>query len=332
MLKRLLLAFWVFSACTACAAAELSAKQHELRWIDRPWEYRYLLHITTAKNYHRRQQPDEEIIKLQTRENNLRVAGIPQFFEPTSVISMPLTENERAGFWKKTEFEEAGDALVVVRIDVAPDRTVITHNSAKLPMTARLNWYENIVLAPAVEQPAFIVEIGRLFLGSVAASDSRYLPSICNRRYGDSTHPMSGGRYSESTKEGLYGYFGCREWAAQLYDHERPYIDVTSYEMAEDYDQPEIEEGEDKGHHPLVETGFVRDFIGFSRFKDAQKPVIGSYIGTWFCFTDCPDGEAPGVTPDIKAWSARRGWPMPEKPADVREFKDTPKHLIDYEE
>lgn len=329
----LLLASAAYAFSNLCAAADSSSlSQDYLAWIDRPWDYRYLLYVTTAADYRRGQHPSEKSLKIQTIDNSLLIADVRQFFEPTSVIPMPLTEAEQQGFWKSFEFEQAGGALVVVRIDVAKDRTVLTPNTSKLPMTARLNSFRRVVLAPTVEQPSFIVEIGELFMGNFAASDSRYLPTICNTRYGDSTVPDSYGRYSENARDGAYGYFGCREWAAQLYDQERPYIDVTSYELAEDYDQPKIKKGKRKGQLPLTATSFIREFGGFSRFRDAPKPVIGSYMGTWFCLTDCPDGEAPGVIPDIKAWSARHGWPVPEKPADVRAFKDTPKHLIDFEE
>ncbi len=101
-------------------------------------------------------------------------------------------------------------------------------------------------------------------------------------------------RYEAGWNIGSYtGNFGCREWTAQLYAREQPYIDVTSYSP---------------------HGTFIGELVGWSRFEDPPKPVIGRHGKTWLCLHECPAGEKPGVIPDIKAWTAKHGYPMPERP------------------
>ena len=38
--------------------------------------------------------------------------------------------------------------------------------------------------------------------------------------------------------------------------------------------------------------------------------------------TGCPNGEAPGIIPDIKLWAARNGWPVPKRPKKQPMFFD----------
>ena len=83
---------------------------------------------------------------------------------------------------------------------------------------------------------------------------------------------------------------------------------------------------------PLKRTTYIKAFLGFSRFDSPVKPVIGNHQGQWYCITDCPAGDAPGPIADIKAWAKRSGWPVPERPANVREFMNKapePGELID---
>ena len=98
----------------------------------------------------------------------------------------------------------------------------------------------------------------------------------------------------------IYGAFGCREWTAQLYDPDRPYIDVTSYAA-----------------HGRT---FIGEFVGWSRFRDPAKPVIGRHGRTWLCLHDCPAGEKTGVIPDIKVWAKQHGFPLPIKPPKQPQF------------
>jgi hypothetical protein len=231
---------------------------------------------------------------------------------------------QRAGEIGATDRER----FAVLRIDIKEDRTVMTPNLWGLQLDARLNVNEDIVLVPRVAKPDKIVRFGEFFMGSYAASDERYSPAICNHFWGDNVDPTDRtGRYVEKDYDPILdGYFGCREWTAQLYSRQRPYIDVTSYEYALDYEKPKLQSGPRKGMRPflapLTPAPKIKHFVGFSRFEDAPKPVIGNHEGQWLCLTDCPDGNAPGPITDIKAWAAKHGWPVPQRPKDVREFKD----------
>lgn len=88
------------------------------------------------------------------------------------------------------------------------------------------------------------------------------------------------------------GYFDCVEWARQLYKEGQPYIDITTY---------------------TDEGSFISHFMGWSRFTDPPKPVIGLNDGIWMCLHDCPNGERPGIINDIAAWSRKHGLPLPAK-------------------
>jgi hypothetical protein len=102
--------------------------------------------------------------------------------------------------------------------------------------------------------------------------------------------------------------FGCREWASQLYDPARPYIDVTSYV-------------------PVARStsyeSFIRPFIGWARAGD-KKPVIGKHESAWYCLHDCPGDDRPGVILDISRWAAANGWKTPKPPTKVPTFPDPP--------
>jgi len=297
----------LISAGVSCVAGPSPADMNdpELRWIDRPWEYRYLFQVvqlSTQRHY-------SELAAKDVKTGNVS-RDMFGYFDPTLVLTVPVGSTD------------SGDAFAVTRIDVAKDRTVLTSNNTGLALTARLDRITNIVLVPAVDRPGFTVKFGKFFMGTFAAADPRYSPTICSGIFGDTVPGSSSGRYVAGNEPGSDGYFGCREWAAQLYAKDRPYIDVTSYEIEEDYMQDKIKTGKRKGKYPQIPVTYVRPFIGFARYTDPLKPVIGNHKGTWACFNDCPDGDAPGIIPDIKAWVAKHNWPLPKKPKNVREFMD----------
>lgn len=320
-----LLGTWVSFAvaqttATTPAVAKAEKKNNYIRWLDRPWEYRYLLRVQQMSSYEgdREDKPD----------SNLKSApGFTLYWRPGPFPAswMVRAADSANGLAK-------GDQFAVQRIDIAPDRSVLTPSDLKEPLEARLNWYEDIVFAPRRANPEYVVQFGQFFIGSITASDMRYSPSICNTSFEDNVSPGDRtGRYVEKNYDPISsGYFGCREWTAQLYDGSRPYIDVTSYEMGEDYTQPVLKKGPRKGKHPLAPQTWIKHFVGFSRFEDPPKPVIGNHDGTWLCLNDCPNGDAPGQIPDIKAWAARNHWDAPQKPKNVREFRDKKVNADDF--
>ncbi len=102
---------------------------------------------------------------------------------------------------------------------------------------------------------------------------------------------------------------GCREWAYQIKEPGRPYIDVTSYipKRFDDYGP----------------GTYIHETIGWARFED-HKPIIGKHEYLWYCLHDCPGDDLPGVIPDIKAWAAKNGWKAPQPPTRVPVFPDPP--------
>lgn len=133
-----------------------------------------------------------------------------------------------------------------------------------------------------------------------------FAPGLCAEH--EYPNPFGGGRYDKGFKpNAIDGGFGCREWAYQLYDDERPYIDVTSYERKTKLDP---------------HGTYIREFIGWARFGD-KKPIIGKDSNTWICLLDCPNGEQPGIIPDIKAWASKNGWSVPKRPKKQPQFPDS---------
>lgn len=287
-----------------------------LSWIDRPWEYRYLLKVEELEEFEQRRTDD--LYQRKGKDEPARAYAFGSF-APTSVVQGRDSEN---GLVK-------GQRFAVLRADILKDRTVVTQSDWKIPLLARLNEHRQIVLVPTEPRPNRMVIVGEFFMGHYAASDTRYSPTICVELFGDDVlpaHGVPGGRYVNKNFDPVsHGYFGCREWAAQLYDSSRPYIDVTSYEYEVDYSKP-IKSGPHKGDYPLKKpltwAPAIKHFIGFSRFEDPPKPVIGNHGGQWLCLNDCPDGDATGQIADINAWAAKHGWPVPQRPKNVREFMD----------
>ena len=84
----------------------------------------------------------------------------------------------------------------------------------------------------------------------------------------------------------------------------QPYINITTYIQP---DKAALKK--DPKAQPQT---FIGDVLGWARFDDPPRPVIGKHGDYWLCLHECPDGEAPGIIPDIQAWTAKRGWPMPK--------------------
>ena len=298
----------LFATCLLAVSATVHAQKpadHETRWIDRPWEYRYLLYTRGADSWSYARQLFANVL---AQGKNPGEFGEPLevHFDPSPVIQL--------------QGEDPGNYLGVQRLDVDQDRTIQQLSLRSAHLRPRLTELGHIVLTPSDANPQYVVRFGFFFMGAYGASDARYSPAICSGIHRDSTPADGIGRYKpKDDPTGLEGFFGCREWAAQLYDDRRPYIDVTSYEMVDDYDRPAV-----KGKLPKKPETFIRPFVGFSRFDSPVKPVIGNHKGTWYCITDCPNGDSPGPIADMKAWVKRGGWSMPAKPKNVREFMDTP--------
>jgi hypothetical protein len=277
-------------------------------WLERPWEYRYLLYSDTVRVWQFDRKRDAESRVKTPAKHGEYGEEFAAHFEPTLTLAL-------AG-------GDAKDYLNVVRLDVRPDGSLVQRNLRADILQPKITDSLRLMLSPAETKPSYLVDFGFFFMGALGASDPRYSPTICSLVHGDGTPIDRNSRYAKgyTAEWGSNGYFGCREWAAQLYDSQRPYIDVTSYEMKPDRDAP-VKKGKKP---PLIPVTYIKPFVGFSRYDSAPKPVIGNHQGQWFCITDCPAGDAPGPIADMQAWVKRSGWAMPKKPKDVREFRDRP--------
>lgn len=302
----------MLAAVLAVSAGSSSAHKPDpfkTEWIDRPWEYRYLIYAI-----------DHGFWEHMRASYLKRVAADPakaaEYGEPFErhylpTMTLPLDP-------QRSEYN-----VHIVRLDFDPDRTALQPSVQGVRLRARLNRLMGIVLTPSDQDPAYVVNFSDFFMGAPEAADARYSPSFCSSLQGDSLPMDIGGRYVRSFIPGTHGYFGCREWAAQLYDGQRPYIDVTSYETEPDLDA-QLKKGQKKP--PMKRTTYIKPFLGFSRFDSPKKPVIGNHQGQWYCITDCPAGDSPGPIADMTAWAKRSGWPVPQRPKNVREFMNkTPK-------
>lgn len=155
----------------------------------------------------------------------------------------------------------------------------------QLPFTAfeaKLSQIDRLVLVSKnlSEKPYRIATWDQGIPGDVSFS-----PAVCS-----GTDVQRYGSYWRKTDSS--GNVGCREWTAQLYRKE-PYIDVTTYSK--------------KGN-------FIGEVVGWARFEDGPKPIIGMQGRQWLCLHECPASEQPGVIPDMQAWTRKHGFPMPVPP------------------
>jgi hypothetical protein len=255
----------ILSAVSPPAA---NASSRARTWLERPWEIRYVLfaeevssmqsEIRVARSFNTEQEaPGKEKIYL----------SAAALFEPTTTLAVPGKEPI---------------AIVLLAFDRAG--RIVNQKGALGKMSAKRNVLDTLVLinadTPGV-RPYDLADWSQGIPGDVTFS-----PAVCTsydiRRYG-----------AAWDIEHFAGNFGCREWTAQLYDRDQPYIDVTSYSP--------------RGI-------FIGELVGWSRFEDPPKPVIGRHGKTWLCLHECPHGEKPGVIPDIRAWTAKHGYPMPKRP------------------
>jgi len=176
------------------------------------------------------------------------------------------------------------EPLAIVLLAFDHSGRILNQRSLIGKMSAKRNMLDDLVLinnvAPGA-RPYYFADWSQGIPGDVTFS-----PAVCSstdiRRY-------EAGWDSDS----YTGSFGCREWTSQLYARDQPYIDVTSY---------------------ASHGTFIGKLVGWSRFEDPPKPVIGRHGKTWLCLHECPAGEKPGVIPNIRIWATKHGYPMPERP------------------
>lgn len=268
-------------------------------WIERPWEMRYFLTVTNS--WH--------IAKKVAVERNVRPGKTSlmweQVFDPTTDVPSQAPE------------ATPRDKFSVITIEFDKQGWVTTPHAYGGRLRGRLNRLMYITLATGDGPTDVRYNLGEWFLG-LGDISTDWAPGLCGTKNMPSPFSQTDEYYLYGPKFKLDEFsttFGCREWAYQLYDPDRPYIDVTSYiPKSKDKDGPGT---------------YIREFIGWARFGD-KKPVIGKHENHWYCLHDCPAGDKPGPIADINAWAARNGWSAPKRPTRVPTFPDPPSRTGTY--
>lgn len=285
----------IFIAFIAGNSAFAQATKPRAEWLDRPWELRYVFYVTDSWKL---------AVEAATRRDEK--ASAKDLSRSWEYLFEPNSFHQSRDKWAKP-----GEGLTIVLIEFDRDGRVTTPHTFEQPLFGKLHRLLYVDLSPGdyATQPRF--NLGKWFMG-LGDISTHWAPGLCG-------HNNMPSPFSKTDDAYLYGpafandqhaiTFGCREWAYQLYDPDRPYIDITSY----------VPKG------PTFDKGtYIREVFGWARFADQRKPVIGKHEDDWYCLLDCPGGEAPGRIPNIRAWTAKNGWTVPKRPTRVPVFPDPP--------
>jgi len=285
-------------ASTAFAQSTTAAGSRRIEWLERPWGLQYILVVDD--NWASSQRVTKKITEKRGPGELDR-----QWEEIVDRNSFHKTRDK----WR----DMPDHGLSVVAIEFDRDGKVSSPHKFPAPLYGKIDRLLYVTLSPGdyAKQPRF--DLGEWFLGLGDVS-THWAPGLCGAR--DMPSP-----FSKTDTGYLYGpvfdpapttnaTFGCREWAYQLGDPNRPYIDITSYYS--------------KKADPDGPGTYVVDTMGWAGFNDVRKPIIGKHADDWFCLHDCPKGAKPGLIPDIKVWAAENGWPVPKRPTRIPVFPDPP--------
>ena len=314
-LKPIVLALLVGWALLATPLwAQTQDRPSRIDWVLRPWEMRYFIYVESAGSW-------QHLQKLAAERNQKSMKDFfswKQFFEAQTVLRIPHWE-----LAQKPEKAKYPEDLAVVVIEFNKDGWVTTPNSFGKPLRGRLNTLSPggyIVLSPGDALTDPVGSLGDWFIGlnedtadgvtpALCSSDSIYEPMRPSQEY-----YVYGNQYQVKKSWSSTPPFQCREWAWQMHEADRPYIDVTSYVPIEIRKSP---------HNSYPHGTYILPFMGWSRF-DRQKPVIGKHADTWYCLHECPGSAQPGPIADINAWAKANGWTPPKPPTRMPVFPDDP--------
>ncbi|MES2164696.1 MAG: hypothetical protein V4476_26385 [Pseudomonadota bacterium] len=254
---------------TATPAAATNARQSQ----DVPWTMRYVLFVDTEKG-----MATAFSLAKQSNASDRERTTNNIYLDADELLPSP------------TIFRVPGKvALAATLLSFNRNGRVISSDALLSQFIGKLTTINRLVLEhdSGDSKPYYFANWSTGIPGDISFS-----PALCTT--------LDDHRYDLHWKSGRsLGDFGCREWTAQLYNWERPYIDVTTY---------------------TKHGNFIGEFVGWSRFEDAPKPVIGMHGKTWLCLHECPLGERPGVIADLRNWTRKHGYPMPVPPPYQPEY------------
>jgi hypothetical protein len=267
------IAFVLLGLIATATGGKTSISVHELdpsrEWQDIPWPLRYVLFVNSEKNMKDDVLASKRFNALDGKQGKDYVYhDIEELFAGTLTVVASKTIDIGTAV---ILFDQSGRVL---NKDPIFERYI-----------GKLSGIERFVLVSPDKLEAKPYGFGRWDQG--IPGDVSFSPALCTT--------LDSHRYASHWKRNDYrGNVGCREWTAQLYRREQPYIDVTTYSK--------------RGN-------FIGELVGWARFEDRPRPVIGMQGKQWLCLHECPAGEKPGVIPDIRAWTLKHNFPMPERPA-----------------
>lgn len=313
---RLFLGMLAFSTGLIVSSTPTRAAAYDSTWYDwlaYPWDIRYV--ILVSDDYAGEIEVARRGNARRDRNGSPEFRRYPALFDPVFPLKDESFAKEHVGVYEDGSKNYGELGFQIIEFD--QNGKVITPSRSPEPLTARqtLNG-ERVRVAMLVAgkgKPGdYWYQLGNWFDGFPSRDGGEFSPALC--------HPsMDDGRYAVNSSERYFhperkfnrkeveeriGLFGCREWTYQLYrrpetlglqEHQSgaPYIDVTSY----------------GGKHG--EKTRIGNFLGWARFDDPRRPIIGKHGKYWVCLHECPDGEKPGLIPDIKTWVEKHGWPLP---------------------
>ena len=262
---------WIIAVFSLFAAATPTRGAHPDSEIllERPWEIRYVMFVEDARSMQIGIAESKKVNVRQAARGKEKIyLSAGALFAPTATFDVPGAQ---------------AVGIILLTFDAAG--RVVNQKGVLGNMSAKRTRLDRLVLIRDNTPDPNPYHFGYWAQG--VPGDVTFSPAACS-----STDFR---RYEPGWNADSYtGNFGCREWTAQLYDRDQPYIDVTSY---------------------ASHGTFIGSMTGWSRFEDPPRPVIGRHGKTWLCLHECPGGEKPGVIPDIRAWTTRHGYPLPVRPA-----------------
>lgn len=297
-LKTLLTGLLFLALCRSAFAEEDGSRV----WIERPWEFRYVVVIDSPANLDGWKRLGLKKLEAANPAGRQIVEAI---FPVTTAIE---TDGEASNE------DDRAVALLLIRFNEAGE--VISPYNWPHKLFGYINRIRYVSLAPGNGPLDLQFDLGQWYTGR-SSEETAYIPAIC-------THFDMERRYKKGYRADKYdsnGNVGCREWGYYLQSDRYPYIDVTSYHLkGDDYSK----KADKRGKYQQTDEAYIRPVVGWGRFDIPPKPVIGKHGKVWVCLLECPNGETPGVIPDIKAWAARNGWPEPKPPKKQPMFPDRP--------